>query len=159
MQLELTLREMEIDDFSDLDWAGGAEHVRAVADAFQACFSGEVAMAVISLPNGRLIAHGAVDFRRSAAVGDIWMLAVHEAMQGMGVGTALIAGLEQRVRDRGLGTARLGVEHDNLRAARLYRRLGYREVGSVLEGWPLAGGRTYLTVCTLMEHDLTTAAH
>jgi ribosomal protein S18 acetylase RimI-like enzyme len=159
MRIELTVRDTEIDDFADLDWAGGAEHVRAVAEAFQACFSGDVAMAVIGLPNGRLIAHGAVDFRRSAAAGEILMLAVHEAMQGMGVGTALIAGLEQRVRDRGLGTARLGVEHDNLRAARLYRRLGYREVGSVLESWPVAGGRTYLTVCTLLEHDLRLAAH
>ena len=36
----------------------------------------------------------------------------------------------------------------------LYRRLGYREVGSTLDAWPVAGGKTYVTVCTIMERPL-----
>lgn len=159
MQLTLTVRDFQPEDLSDLDWSGGPEHVMAVAEAVEACSVGDVAMVAITLPNGRLIANGAVDFRKTAHAGELWMLSVHESFQGMGVGTHLIAALEDRVRQRGRGAARLGVEHDNPRAAALYRRLGYVEVGSVLESWPVAGGRTYVTVCTLMEHDLTSTGH
>jgi ribosomal protein S18 acetylase RimI-like enzyme len=83
---------------------------------------------------------------------------VHELFQGMGVGTSLIRALEQRIVDRGLRSARLAVEHDNPRAAALYRRLGYRELGSSLDTWPIAGGRTFVTVCALLEHDLRPSA-
>jgi len=46
------------------------------------------------------------------------------------------------------------VEHDNPRAAALYWRLGYRETGTVLDSWPVAGGRTYVTICTVMTKPL-----
>jgi ribosomal protein S18 acetylase RimI-like enzyme len=82
------------------------------------------------------------------------MLSVHEHLQSLGLGTRLIAALEKRVRKRGLDRVQLGVEHDNPRALALYRGLGYREVGSRVESWPVAGGRSYVTVSTVLERVL-----
>ncbi len=82
------------------------------------------------------------------------MLSVHEVLQGLGIGTRLIRALERRIVQSGRSTARIHVEHDNPRARMLYRRLGYREVGSTLDAWPVAGGKTYVTVCTVMERAL-----
>ena len=154
MEIPLTVRDLEPEDLTDLDWSGGAEHLHAIAELLQLCWSGEAASVVIALPNGRLVAHGAVDFRRSADSGELWMLAVHETLQSLGLGTALIAALEQQIQARGVGTARLSVEHDNPRAYRLYYALGYRDCGSRIECWPNAAGDTYVTVCTVMERPL-----
>jgi ribosomal protein S18 acetylase RimI-like enzyme len=46
------------------------------------------------------------------------------------------------------------VEHDNPRARALYERIGYTEAGAALDSWPVAGGRTYVTACTIMERRL-----
>jgi ribosomal protein S18 acetylase RimI-like enzyme len=155
LQLPLTVRDFEAEDLGDVDWSGGAEHVNAVAEALMAAYSDQVALLVVTLPNGRLVAVGGVDFRIAADSGSLWMLSVHETFQGMGVGTLLIGALEDRIRAAGLVTARMTVEHDNPRAAALYRRLGYREVGAALESWPVAGGRTYVTVTTVLERRLS----
>lgn len=154
MEIPLVIRELEPEDLGDLDWSGGAEHLNAVAELLQWCWTGEAASVVIVLPNGRLVAHGAVDFRKSADYGELWMLSVQETLQSLGLGTTLIGALESRVRDRGLDRVRISVEHDNPRAARLYRRLGYREIGARVEAWPVAGGNTYVTVCTVLERRL-----
>jgi ribosomal protein S18 acetylase RimI-like enzyme len=158
MQLTLNLRDLQPDDLGDLEWSGGPEHIVALAGALQASFTGEVALVVVELANGRLIANGAVDFRRDPDVGRLEMLSVHETFQDLGVGTWLIRALEERVRAAGRSKAELTVEHDNPRAGALYRRLGYREVGSALESWPSAGG-TYVTVTTVLQHDLEGPSH
>jgi ribosomal protein S18 acetylase RimI-like enzyme len=158
MQLTLTLRDLQPDDLGDLEWSGGPEHIVALAGALQASFTGEVALVVVELANGRLIANGAVDFRRDPDVGRLEMLSVHETFQDLGVGTWLIRALEERVRAAGRSKAELTVEHDNPRAGALYRRLGYREVGSALESWP-SGGGTYVTVTTVLQHDLEGPSH
>jgi ribosomal protein S18 acetylase RimI-like enzyme len=154
MDLRLSFRDLEAADLSDLNWSGGPEHIRAVAAALEASYAGEVALLVGCLRNDRLIAMGGVDFRRSAETGSIWMLAVHERFQSLGVGTQLIAALEQKIIDHGRPTARMLVEHDNPRARTLYERLGYSEAGAALDSWPVAGGRTYVTACTIMERML-----
>ncbi len=154
MKLRLTVRDLEPTDLGDLDWSGGSEHVRAMADALQASYAGGMNILVVALENGRLAATGAVDFRPDPEAGELTMLAVHEHLQSLGLGTRLVRALEKRVQGRGLDTARLSVEHDNPRARALYLRLGYREVGSRVESWPVAGGRTYVTTTALLERDL-----
>ena len=155
MKLRLTVRDLEPADLAELAWSGGSEHIRAIASTLQAAYADEMAVLVIALPNGRLVATGAVDFRPDPAVGELTMLAVHEHLQSLGLGTRLVAALEKRVSARGLSRARLTVEHDNPRARALYQRLGYREVGGRVESWPVAGGRTYVTVTAVLERDLS----
>jgi ribosomal protein S18 acetylase RimI-like enzyme len=82
------------------------------------------------------------------------MIAVHDTLQSLGIGTALIDALERRAEDAGCVRARMSVEHDNPRALALYRRLGYADVGSEVESWPVTGDRTYVTVSTVVERAL-----
>jgi ribosomal protein S18 acetylase RimI-like enzyme len=157
MQLALTVRDLGPEDLTDLEWSGGSEHLNAVAEALMATYTGDVVLLAVALDNGRLIGCGGADLRRHADAGTLWMLSVHETFQGLGVGTLLIRALEDRVRERGVPAVRLTVEHDNPRAAALYRRLGYREVGAAIESWPVSGGRTYVTVCTVLERSFTSS--
>ena len=154
MELRLRLRDLEPADLSDLDWSGGPEHIGAVAAALEASYAGDVVVLVGCLSNDRLIAIGGVDFRPSEDAGTIWMLAVHERFQSMGAGAELITALEQKIIDHGRSLARMLVEHDNPKARALYERLGYAEAGAALDSWPVAGGRTYVTACTIMERRL-----
>jgi ribosomal protein S18 acetylase RimI-like enzyme len=152
--LTLTVRDLQPEDLGDLEWSGGPYHVDAIAARLQASFDGEAALVVVALGNDRLVATGVVDFTHDPAAGLIMMLAVHETLQSLGLGSIVIEALERRIRERGRALARIDVEHDNPRAAALYRRLGYREVETVLDGWPVAGGRTYVTICTVMTKPL-----
>jgi ribosomal protein S18 acetylase RimI-like enzyme len=148
--LTLTVRDLQPEDLGDLDWSGGPSHVDGIAARLQASFGGDAALVVVTLPNHRLVATGT----RDPAYGLIMMLAVHETLQSLGLGSIVIGALEQRIRERGRRVARIDVEHDNPRAAALYWRLGYRETGTVLDSWPVAGGRTFVTICTVMTKPL-----
>lgn len=155
MPVDVTFRDLGPADLADLDWSGGTEHLTAVAEVLPLMVADQVEYVVGVLPNGRLVAAGGADLRPSPGAGVLWQLAVHPLLQRLGVGTALVAELERRLRRRELAEARLSVEHDNPDAVRLYRRLGYRAGGSAVESWPVAGGRRYVTVTTVMSKSLT----
>lgn len=55
-------------------------------------------------------------------------IAVVDSARGLGIGTALLAALEEAARDRGIRALSLSVEPANP-AARLYQRRGYVQVG------------------------------
>lgn len=154
MKLRLRFRDLRVTDLVDLDWSGGPEHLRVVAQASQAAYGGEVRLRVGHLDNGRLIALGGVDFRPDGESGLLWMLAVDERFQSLGIGTRLVRDLERAILRRGRALARVTVELDNPRAAALYQRLGYREEAAALDWWPVAGGRTYVAACTRWAQDL-----
>ena len=154
MKLRLRFRDLQASDLSDLDWSGGAEHLRAVSEVLQASYAGEAAVVVGSLGNERLVAMGFVDFRVDPDAGVLSTLAVHQRLQSLGIGTRLVAQLERRAAEQDRRWARLTVELDNPRAAAWYRRLGYVEAGPALDSWPIAGGRTYVAACIRMERDL-----
>jgi ribosomal protein S18 acetylase RimI-like enzyme len=86
-------------------------------------------------------------------------LATHGELQGLGLGTALIAAAEERIRRRGLTVARMGVGDGNPRARALYERLGYEELGQRAVSWEedAADGSLsiYRTVVTEMDKTLT----
>jgi ribosomal protein S18 acetylase RimI-like enzyme len=154
MKLRVVIGDLDPTELGDLDWSGGAEHIHAVGAALQASFNGEVVVLRAGLANGRSVGLVAVDFRDDPDAGLIWMLAVHERFQSLGLGSRLIRAAERRIASAGRDLSRLKVEHDNPGARALYLRLGYRERGAVLDSWPVAGGRTYVTACVLMERRL-----
>lgn len=154
MQLTLTLRDLQPEDLGNLAWAGGPEHLTTLASYLPGSASGVVVLLVAALSNGELVGHGLVDLRGDAGTAMIEQLAVRDVCQRLGVGTWLVSALEDRLRERGVGAARLAVEHDNPGAAALYERLGYREIGSLLQTWPAAAGRRYVTVSSLLEKRL-----
>ena len=59
------------------------------------------------------------------------LLAVHPARRRRGVGTRLIAWLEETARTAGIGVIRLETRGGNSAARRFYRKLGYREIARV----------------------------
>ncbi|MGP3969732.1 GNAT family N-acetyltransferase [Streptomyces sp. 6N223] len=56
-----------------------------------------------------------------------------ESLRSQGIGTAFIRTAEDLARGRGVWRMGLGVGEDNVRAAALYRRLGYRPVTSYVD--------------------------
>jgi len=60
---------------------------------------------------------------------DVLTIGVSEDRWGQGIGTALMAGLLAEARRRGCAEVYLEVRVDNRRAQRLYRQLGFAQVG------------------------------
>ena len=156
--LPLTIRDLTRDDLPACRWAGSATHLTAIGAALERTESGEVDYLAVCLPSGWPVGLGAIDYAKSPGAGTLWMLEVHPAMQSCGIGTHLIDAAEQRIRDRGLNRAELGVEVDNPRARALYERLGYVAYGSEPAAWNAVAEDgsifRYETVCTLMRKNL-----
>jgi len=64
---------------------------------------------------------------------EIISIAVHPEWRRAGVGQALFAHILANLRARGAGDVQLAVRVDNVGAVRLYRRFGFRRVGTVEE--------------------------
>ncbi|MFE6458561.1 GNAT family N-acetyltransferase [Streptomyces cinereoruber] len=82
----------------------------------------------LPLGTGRLL-HGADALGRTgadASVGSLGRLAVAKAARGLGVGAALVRGIEDAARERGLTAVDL---HAQTHALGFYERLGYEAYG------------------------------
>lgn len=154
MEITVDFRDLQPGDLADLDWTGGPAHQQVLADSLTRSWSGEVEVLVGQVGGWRLVACGGLDLTRQPGVGWLWMLIVHEAWRNLGLGSALVAALEERCLLRGLPRARLGVEYDNPEARRLYESLGYRSIGPGTDSWPTEQGRRTVAV-ELLEHTLT----
>ena len=66
----------------------------------------------------------------------LWVVAVEPGSRGRGVGTALLGEAHRRLATAGHAAVELAVDDANARAASLYRRLGYRVVGSGADPGP-----------------------
>lgn len=71
---------------------------------------------------------------------EISNLQVAGPLQRQGIGTALVAAAEARIRARGCPRAGLGVDDGNDRALRLYMRLGYRPVARYVDRYRYVDG-------------------
>lgn len=149
---DLDLRDLQQADLDRLEWSGGPAHQRSLDAVLRATWEGHAEAVVAELPTGVIVAMGALDLTRGHDWAWIWLLAVRPEWQGLGIGTAIVAELEARAAAAGFAAVRLGVEHDNPRAGALYRRLGYREVASIVESWPDDAGRIHVTVSAVAEH-------
>ncbi|MFG2559888.1 GNAT family N-acetyltransferase [Streptomyces sp. NPDC048496] len=157
--LGLTVRDLVHADLASCGWAGSARHLDVVAAQFDRRRHGDVDYLAVCARADIPIAMGGVDYRAKGGVGTLWQLAVHPALQSCGVGTVLIEAAEQRVKNRGLRQAELGVEEDNPRARALYERLGYRAYDRRPDAWdeqaPDGTLRRHETMCTMMRKDLS----
>lgn len=87
--------------------------------------------------NGQPLGRCGLDFTRNADTQDAFLYAAHiePAFQSLGIGSALIAHLEDVAQKRGITSVRLLVTKDNPRAQRLYERLGYCVIGEAINRW------------------------
>lgn len=157
LPVELTVRAICVDDLPGLGWAGSPLHVSMMAEQMRRHTPRTKEFLGAFLRTGVSVAKGEITYSDDG--GQIGSLAVRAEWQSLGVGTLLIAGLEQRIRDRGLRYSALDVEDENPRARELYERLGYVAYDRQPEAWDErnAAGHVvrYETMCTLMRKELS----
>lgn len=128
--LAVRVRRCRADDLPQLEWFGLFTHHREIIhDAFARQRAGDNVM-LVGDANGFPVAQAWIDLARLRAerVGLLWAVRVFPALQGLGLGTRLIAAAELVLRRLGYAAAEMGVEKDNPGARRLYERLGYAVV-------------------------------
>jgi len=133
------LSDLTVNDLDHIAWSGDPHHLTVVRTALDRVAPGELEYLALRLPDGRPVAKACLDFTRYRDAGYLSQLATHPGLQGMGLGTRLMAGAEGRITDRDRHAARIGVEHDNTGARALYERLGYVAVGEDVEHWGRTG--------------------
>jgi ribosomal protein S18 acetylase RimI-like enzyme len=151
--MPLAVRDMTHDDLTECAWSGSPMHLAAVAQELDRAARGQADYLVACPPSGRPVAKGGITYQLAPGSGTIWQLAVHPALQSLGIGTLLVDALEDRIRQRGCRFAEIRVEVGNPRARRLYERLGYVAFGEVPDSWPTERG-LYETTLVLMSKQL-----
>jgi ribosomal protein S18 acetylase RimI-like enzyme len=117
--VRLTIRDLTRDDLPSCTWSGSATHLAHVGQALERAKRGEVDYLAACPTSNLAVAIGGIDYAVTHGAGTLWQLAVHPALRSCGIGTILIGAAEQRIRDRGLSRAELGVEEINPRARAL----------------------------------------
>lgn len=151
--LPLTIRDMTHEDLAGCTWSGGPMHLAAVARELDSAARGQADYMVACPPSGLPVAKGGITYQLAPGSGTIWQLAVHPALQSLGIGSLLVAALEDRIRERGCRFAEIRVEVGNPRARTLYERLGYLAFGEVPDSWETERGR-YETTLVVMAKQL-----
>ena len=129
IELPLEIRPARAADLTDLEWYGHQSALRRhMASILDRRDVGETELLVAEL-NSFAVGRLGIDFARVPDAALLWSFAVIPHLQGLGIGTALIAEAEKLAGARGFGIAEIHVEQDNPAAQRLYERLGYEVVG------------------------------
>jgi ribosomal protein S18 acetylase RimI-like enzyme len=131
----LVVDDLRADDLPVLEWSGSRLHLESVAQNLARVPEHADYLCVRASVGGAAVAKGGVDYEEHPGGGTIWQVAVHPELQGLGLGSFLIAACEERIRRRGLPTAWIGVEDGNDGALRLYERLGYSPSGRWSSSW------------------------
>ena len=107
----------------------------------------EVYIAVAEL-DGIPVARIGIDFMQLASQGMVYLWSAHvePAFQSRGIGTAVLLHLETVTQAHGFNTIRLDVNKPNLRARRLYERLGYAVNGEAIGRWSYRDGDQVIEV-------------
>lgn len=130
LQLHLRIRPCTEPDLPLLEWFGLYTcHREIIREAFRRHQLGENLMLVAEanrFPAGQVWIDLARE--RASSAGVLWALRVLPSLQGMGIGSLLIAAAERALRERGYERAEIAVEDGNEGARLLYERLGYQEV-------------------------------
>ncbi len=129
-------RSLKKDDLPALEWNGEYTHFRRVyADVYRRMTSGKLAAWVVDLPNtgiaGQVFVQYTCDHPELAdgfTRAYLYSIRVKPQFRNMGLGSQLIRFAEEDLISKGYLYATLNVAKDNLRAQRLYVRLGYKVI-------------------------------
>jgi ribosomal protein S18 acetylase RimI-like enzyme len=132
LSLPIEIRALRDGDLEGLEWdseqAIQAHYVRTtVAER------GDDVIFLLAVANGQPVGRLGLDFGRKAAEGivHLWAFSVLPSLQRLGIGTTMIRAAESLIAaaPRGATVVEVGVDEWNHDAAKLYRRLGYRDDG------------------------------
>lgn len=130
--LPIEIRPLRDDDLEGLEWdsqqAIQADYVRkTLADR------GDDVVFLLAFANAQPVGVLGLDFGRKAEEGivHLWAFGVLPSLQRLGIGTAMMRAAESLIAaaPRGANAVEVGLDEWNQDAARLYRRLGYRDHG------------------------------
>lgn len=129
----LTIRALRVED---LDHLFDAKSRPAGEKWLERQAGSEVYIAVAEV-NGFPVGRVGLDFVLDAVEGVayLWSAHVEQDFQSQGIGASLFLHLEQVARERGFRAIQLKVGQENLRAQRLYSRLGYEVCGEDIDRW------------------------
>ncbi len=150
--MPVAIRDMVHADLAECAWSGSPAHLRAVEKELLLAARDRADYFVACPPSGLPVAKGGITYQLAPGSGTIWQLAVHPALQGLGIGTLLIGAMEDRIRERGCHSAEIRVEVDNPRAQALYARLGYLAFAEVPESWETDDGLYETTLTVMAKH-------
>lgn len=131
----LIVNNLDEADLTAIAWSGSSLHIKSVSEQLQRPASA-VEYLCVRAPTVEPIAKAGIDYEDHIGSGTVWQVAVHPELQGLGLGSYLIGFAEDRIRGRGLASARIGVDDGNDEALRLYVRLGYTPCGRSSSSWP-----------------------
>ncbi len=136
----VSIRPVTRMDLPKLEWEGLYWKFRNIfADLYRSSLSGRALLWVVThqRPQEELIGQAFVLLKsseRDTADGKsrayVFSFRVKDQWRNQGIGSYLMAFIENDLRQRGFEYVTLNVAKENLAAQRLYRRLGYRVVGS-----------------------------
>lgn len=133
--VSLIISDLAISDLEHISWSGSATHIIYVRKALERVEKGEVDYLAVRTPDGLPVSIGGVDYKSHENAGTMWQLVTREYLRGLGIGTKLINALEQKIKDRKINLAMVGVEDTNPRARALYEKLGYEVCGEEQDSW------------------------
>jgi ribosomal protein S18 acetylase RimI-like enzyme len=132
---DVVIDDLHESDLAEISWSGTKTHVQHVAKELKRVSSGDSEYIAVRNPKGQALAIGLIDHVRYEDASEIGQLSTDPALQGRGLGTILIEAAELRIRDRGHTWSILGVEVENVRARKLYERLGYSFYVQETDSW------------------------
>lgn len=141
---QVVIRKMEAEDLPALEWEGEYTHFRAVyRKVYDRMVAGTAVMWAVESARREMIGQAFVqlqDNRNSKSLPEgrqayIHSFRIRPAYRSLGLGKKLLTFIESDLIERGYDYAALNVSRTNLRAKRLYTRMGYRVVGRDAGAW------------------------
>jgi GNAT superfamily N-acetyltransferase len=130
-RVPFSIRPCRAEDLRPLEWCGQHRaHRQIIEQTFAATANGEQLMWVADV-GGFPAAQLWVELRSVR----LWAARVFPALQGCGIGAALVEAAEDDLGARGHRRGSVAVETTNARALRFWLRAGYRPVTRVIERW------------------------
>lgn len=139
----LNIRQIKKEDLPDLEWGGEySKYRRMYASLFRDSQQGRALMWMVETQAGEMVGQAFVLLRSgetAAADGErrayIFSFRIKSDCQNQGIGTYLMGFIQEDLRERGFKFITLNVAKENPDALRLYKRLGYKVIGSHPGKW------------------------
>jgi ribosomal protein S18 acetylase RimI-like enzyme len=132
LSLPIEIRPLRDGDLDRLEW----DTEQAIQPGYvqkTVAERGDDVVFLLALANGQPVGRLGLDFGRKVEEGivHLWAFSVLPSLQRLGIGTAMLRAAESLIAaaPRGATVVEVGVDEWNHDAAKLYRRLGYREGG------------------------------
>jgi ribosomal protein S18 acetylase RimI-like enzyme len=137
------IRQVEKEDLPDLEWGGEyAKYRRMYASLYRDTQLGRALMWMIEAQEGEMVGQAFVLLRSSekaAADGErrayVFSFRIKPDYRNQGIGTYLMGFIQEDLKKRGYKFITLNVAKENPDALRLYKRLGYKVIGSHPGKW------------------------